>query len=147
MPVSMCRIAGSAASERARGAGPGIDLAERAEHRDDVVREIVGFAAGDQSAQHGEHRVRHERADLQRLVQQCDEEVPAAGGVQRLRNGARAKTVAIGLDHAGDRTGWMQRAQQPPVGDDGSEIDFQNRAGAVSRRHDPNACGRDRRSG
>ena len=85
--------------------------------------------------------------DLQRLVQQCDEEVPAAGRVQRLRDGTRAKTVAVGLDHAGDRAGRMHRAQQPPVGDDGSEIDFENRAGAVSRRHDPNARGRGRRSG
>ena len=70
----------------ARDRGPGIDLGERAEHRDDVVREIVGFAAGDQSAQHGEHRIGHELADRQGLVQQGDEEVPAAGGVQRRRD-------------------------------------------------------------
>ena len=92
----------------ARRGGPRIDFAERTQYRHDVVREIVRFAAGDQPTQHGKHRVRHELPDLQRLVQQCDEEVPAAGGVQRLRDRTRAKSVAIGLDHAGDRTGRVQ---------------------------------------
>ena len=103
---------------------PVADFAERAEYRDDVVREIVGFGARDQPAQHSEQRVGYQRADLHGLVQQGDEEVPAAGGVQRLHNGARAETVAICLDHAGDRAGWMLCPEQLPIGDDGGEVDF-----------------------
>ena len=39
----------------------------------------------------------------------------------------RAQAVTVRLDHAGNRTGWMQRTEQSPVGDDGGEIDFENR--------------------
>lgn len=66
--------------------------------------EIVGFGSRDQSAQHSEHRVGHERSDLHGLIEQCDEEVATACSIKRLRDPARAETITIGLHHAGDGT-------------------------------------------
>ena len=74
----------------ARRSRPGVDLGERAEHRNDIVRQVVRLAAGDQATQHREQRVRHQFADRQRLVQQGDEEMPATRRVQRPRRPWRA---------------------------------------------------------
>ncbi len=86
----------------ARVGGPGVEFRERAEDRDNVVGEIVGFAAGYWAAQYREQRAGYDFADRKCFVEEGDEEVSAAGGVECLCDGACAEAVAVGFDYGGD---------------------------------------------
>ena len=120
---------GQTTADAAGERGPAVDVAERAEHRQDVVFEVLAFAAGRRTVQGREHGPGQQRAEGYGLGQMGGEEVAASGRVQIRGDPGGAQAIGVGLDYRGNRAGRRTAAQQLPVGGDCGEVDVQDGGG------------------
>jgi hypothetical protein len=110
--------------------GPELDLAQRVEGRHQAVLQKVVQGPGQQAAQNSHLGLRQHLLQRDPLAQLGDEEVAAAGGEEGPCHPRHAQAVGVGLDHRG--TGHARPApagQDAVVGDDGVEVDGEDRAG------------------
>ena len=112
----------------------GLDLAEIVERRDQAVFGQGGGGLGGGAAKGIDVGLGQDGADFHALVDEGDEEVPAAGAPKRLRDLGGAEPIGVGLDH-GAASGCGQAGLEIAViGGDGAEIDAQHSAGVAGRR-------------
>ena len=143
--LSMCR------STQKRPGGPPsapslrASTSTRARHRDVAEARVVRLAAWNEAIRRGGCRARHIVADRQKPRRPRHEEIPpaaparccAATGRAPSRPSALTTPATSPADLGQSAASWRQWQRDR----------FRFRAGAVSRRHDPNACDRGRRSG
>jgi len=116
-------------------ARPALHLAGVVQNGDDVLRDVALLLALEEPVEHEDARLRgHDVAQRQRLAEMRDEEAPAAGLAERLRDLRRAEAVGVGLqDRAALATLREPPAKAVPVACHCGEVDLKCRLGSRYR--------------
>ncbi len=116
-------------ARRARERVPFVDFGERAQHRLHVDVAEGGGGARMQPVQHIDGGFGQHGAQLQRLVEQRDEESIAARPRQRAHRRLDAEAVGVGLDHRGAARRRRARGEVAIVRGQRRQIDREDAAG------------------
>src|SRR6266851_8512376 len=113
---------------------PLLDLPGLVQYRDQLVRCKFGRRTRQRAVEDGDLGDLAEGVPQRDpLVERRDEKHPATGCRERERHRRGAEAIAIRLDHRGALRGRGLPRQQPPIGGDPGEVDFEDGAGARRR--------------